>query len=56
MRSRAHSINSITELFRPNNRRRLGSRSLSYTRLSLLKNEIQTDAHIIPLSKHIIHN
>ncbi|KAG7296158.1 hypothetical protein JYU34_021257 [Plutella xylostella] len=46
--------NSLTELFRPNNPKRLRSRELSNTRLNLLKKEIQTTDHLIPLSFSIL--
>ncbi|XP_041986596.1 sodium/potassium-transporting ATPase subunit alpha-like [Aricia agestis] len=49
MRSRSSSLSSITDLFRPSNPTGLRSRDLSSTRLSALKKEIQTDAHLIPL-------
>lgn len=47
---RSSSFSSITELFRPNNPRRLRSRDLSSTRLNALKKEIETNTHLIPLS------
>ncbi|XP_013146714.1 PREDICTED: sodium/potassium-transporting ATPase subunit alpha-like [Papilio polytes] len=46
---RSSSFSSITELFRPNNPRRLRSRDLSSTRLNALKKEIETNTHLIPL-------
>ncbi|XP_072947466.1 sodium/potassium-transporting ATPase subunit alpha-like [Epargyreus clarus] len=49
MITRAASLASISDLFRPNNPRRLRSRDLSSTRLNELKKEIQTNIHIIPL-------
>ncbi|CAG9087876.1 unnamed protein product [Plutella xylostella] len=47
--------NSLTELFRPNNPKRLRSRELSNTRLNLLKKEIQTTDHLIPLNELYQH-
>lgn len=52
MNSRSSSLSSISDLFRPNNPRKLRSKDLSYTRLNVLKKEIQTDTHLIPLSKY----
>ncbi|XP_063828203.1 sodium/potassium-transporting ATPase subunit alpha-like isoform X1 [Ostrinia nubilalis] len=49
MNSRSSSFSSISDLFRPNNPKGLRSRDLSSTRLSVLKKEIQTDIHLIPL-------
>ncbi|VVD03153.1 unnamed protein product [Leptidea sinapis] len=49
MKARSSSLSSISDLFRPNNPRKLRSRDLSSTRLDILKKEIQTDAHIISL-------
>ncbi|KAI5645379.1 e1-E2 ATPase domain-containing protein [Phthorimaea operculella] len=49
MRAKSASLVSISELFRPSNPRGLEGRNLSSARLSLLKQEIQTDMHIIPL-------
>ncbi|CAH2091106.1 unnamed protein product [Euphydryas editha] len=49
MKSRSSSLSSISDLFRPNNPRKLRSKDLSYTRLSVLKKEIETDTHLIPL-------
>lgn len=49
MNSKSSSLSSISDLFRPSNPRGLRSRDLSVTRLSVLKKEIQTDAHLIPL-------
>ncbi|KAL0871898.1 hypothetical protein ABMA27_004357 [Loxostege sticticalis] len=49
MRARSPSLSSISDLFRPNNPKGLRSRDLSSTRLSVLKQEIQTDLHLIPL-------
>ncbi|XP_045496075.1 sodium/potassium-transporting ATPase subunit alpha-B-like isoform X3 [Colias croceus] len=49
MNSRTSSFSSISDLFRPNNPKGLRSRDLSSTRLNILKKEIQTDAHLIPL-------
>ncbi|XP_013172407.1 PREDICTED: sodium/potassium-transporting ATPase subunit alpha-like isoform X2 [Papilio xuthus] len=49
MHRRSSSFSSITELFRPNNPRRLRSRDLSSTRLNALKKEIETNTHLIPL-------
>ncbi|XP_026762448.2 LOW QUALITY PROTEIN: sodium/potassium-transporting ATPase subunit alpha-like [Galleria mellonella] len=49
MNSKSSSLSSISDLFRPNNPKRLRSRDLSSTRLSVLKKEIQTDMHLIPL-------
>ncbi|KAJ2944392.1 hypothetical protein O0L34_g18402 [Tuta absoluta] len=49
MRAKTASFASISDLFRPSNPRGLAAKNLSNTRLSLLKQEIQTDLHIIPL-------
>ncbi|XP_045766425.1 sodium/potassium-transporting ATPase subunit alpha-like isoform X1 [Maniola jurtina] len=49
MNSKSSSLSSISDLFRPTNPRGLRSRDLSSTRLSVLKQEIQTDTHLIPL-------
>ncbi|XP_047504538.1 sodium/potassium-transporting ATPase subunit alpha-like [Pieris napi] len=49
MNSRTSSLSSISDLFRPNNPKGLRSRDLSCTRLNILKKEIQTDTHLIPL-------
>lgn len=54
MNSKSSSLSSISDLFRPANPRGLRSRDLSSTRLDVLKKEIQTDAHLIPLSKYLI--
>ncbi|XP_038206240.1 sodium/potassium-transporting ATPase subunit alpha-like [Zerene cesonia] len=51
MNSRTSSFSSISDLFRPNNPKGLRSRDLSSTRLNILKKEIQTDAHLIPLKE-----
>ncbi|XP_059054064.1 sodium/potassium-transporting ATPase subunit alpha-B-like isoform X2 [Achroia grisella] len=51
MNSRSSSLSSISDLFRPNNPKGLRSRDLSSTRLSVLKKEIQTDIHLIPLKE-----
>ncbi|CAG4950106.1 unnamed protein product [Colias eurytheme] len=51
MNSRTSSFSSISDLFRPNNPKGLRSRDLSSTRLNILKKEIQTDAHLIPLNE-----
>ncbi|XP_039755606.1 sodium/potassium-transporting ATPase subunit alpha-like [Pararge aegeria] len=50
MNTKSSSLSSISDLFRPTNPRGLRSRDLSSTRLNVLKKEIQTDAHMIPLS------
>ncbi|KAG6455378.1 hypothetical protein O3G_MSEX009183 [Manduca sexta] len=49
MNSRSSS-GSISELFRPNKPKGLKSRELSCTRLNILKKEIETNTHVIPLS------
>lgn len=53
MNSRTSSISSISDLFRPKKPKGLRSRDLSSTRLNALKKEIQTDIHLIPLSKYL---
>lgn len=53
MNTRTSSLSSLSDLFRPNNPRRLRSRDLSSTRLNILKKEIQTDTHLITLSNLI---
>lgn len=54
MKTKSQSINSIADLFRPNNPRGFKSRQLSYTRLNILRKEIQTNTHVIPLSEYTI--
>lgn len=51
MVSRSSSAASISDLFRPYKPRGLRSRDLSSTRLHLLKQEIQTQLHLVPLGK-----
>ncbi|CAG9561242.1 unnamed protein product [Danaus chrysippus] len=51
MNTRTSSLSSLSDLFRPNNPRRLRSRDLSSTRLHILKKEIQTDTHLITLKE-----
>nr|XP_049706808.1 sodium/potassium-transporting ATPase subunit alpha [Helicoverpa armigera] len=51
MSSVSSSTASISEFFRPIRPKGLRPRDLSNTRLSLLKKEIQTDMHLIPLKQ-----
>lgn len=51
MSSVSSSTASISEFFRPIRPKGLRPRDLSNTRLSLLKREIQTDMHLIPLKQ-----
>ncbi|XP_063363093.1 sodium/potassium-transporting ATPase subunit alpha-like isoform X1 [Cydia amplana] len=54
MHARTSSYASITDFFRPSKPKGLRSRDLSTTRLNLLKQEIQTDAHLVPLKEFYI--
>ncbi|KAJ8716082.1 hypothetical protein PYW08_013367 [Mythimna loreyi] len=51
MSSVSSSTASLSDFFRPIRPKGLRSRDLSNTRLNLLKKEIQTDLHIIPLNE-----
>ncbi|KAH9632463.1 hypothetical protein HF086_014547 [Spodoptera exigua] len=51
MSSATSSSVSLSEFFRPITPKGLRSRDLSHTRLNLLKKEIQTDLHLIPLQE-----